>query len=94
LCLADNIDAYRILVKKAEGKKPLGRPRRRWEDNKHIDLKTSREGVEYINLSQYSNKFWAVLKKIQPTGFEIQNKETQNCRCYGNPTPLRMHQKG
>jgi hypothetical protein len=26
-------DAYRVLVGKSEGKKPLGRPRRRWEDN-------------------------------------------------------------
>ena len=56
MCLAENIDAYRILVKKAEGKKPHGRPRRRWEDNKQIDLKTGREGVQYINLSQYSSK--------------------------------------
>jgi hypothetical protein len=44
LCLAEIIDAYRILVKKAEGKKPLGRPRRRWEDNKQIVLKTERGG--------------------------------------------------
>jgi len=56
LCLAENIDEYRILVKKAEGKKPLGRPRRRWEDNKPIDLKIGREGVECINLAQYSKK--------------------------------------
>jgi len=61
LCLAENIDAYRILVKEAERKKPLGRPRRRWEDNKQIDVKRGREGVEYINLSQYSNKFWAFI---------------------------------
>ena len=31
--------AYRILVGKPEGKKPLKRPRRRWEDNIKIDLK-------------------------------------------------------
>jgi hypothetical protein len=29
---------YRILVGKPEGKKPLGRPRRRWEDNIKMDL--------------------------------------------------------
>jgi len=29
---------YRVLVGKPEGKKPLGRPRRRWEDNIKIDL--------------------------------------------------------
>jgi len=30
--------AYRILVGKPEGKRPLGRPRRRWEDNIRMDL--------------------------------------------------------
>ena len=30
--------AYRVLVGKPEGKRPLGRPRRRWEDNIKIDL--------------------------------------------------------
>ena len=29
---------YRILVGKSEGKRPLGRPRRRWEDNIEMDL--------------------------------------------------------
>ena len=31
-------DVYRVLVGKTEGKRPLGRPRRRWEDNIKIDL--------------------------------------------------------
>jgi hypothetical protein len=29
---------YRVLVGKPEGKRPLGRPRRRWEDNIRVDL--------------------------------------------------------
>jgi len=29
---------YRVLVEKPEGKRPLGRPRRRWEDNIKMDL--------------------------------------------------------
>jgi hypothetical protein len=32
-------NAYRILVGKAEGKRPLGRPRRRWVDNIKVDLR-------------------------------------------------------
>jgi hypothetical protein len=32
-------NAYRILVGKSEGKRPLGRPRRRWVDNIKIDLR-------------------------------------------------------
>jgi hypothetical protein len=30
---------YRVLVGRTEGKKPLGRPRRRWEDNSKMDLR-------------------------------------------------------
>jgi hypothetical protein len=29
---------YRVLVRKPEGKRPMGRPRRRWEDNIKVDL--------------------------------------------------------
>jgi hypothetical protein len=32
---------YKVLVKKPEGKRPLGRPRRRWEDWIRIDLRES-----------------------------------------------------
>jgi hypothetical protein len=31
--------AYKILIGKPEGKRPLGRPRRRWEDNINTDLR-------------------------------------------------------
>jgi hypothetical protein len=31
--------AYRVLVGKPEGRRPLGRPRRRWEDNIKMDLR-------------------------------------------------------
>jgi hypothetical protein len=37
-------NAYRILVGKLEGKRPLGRPKRRWVDNIKIDLKSDRMG--------------------------------------------------
>jgi hypothetical protein len=36
---AEKCNAYRILVGKLEGKKPLGRQRRRWVDNTEMDLK-------------------------------------------------------
>jgi hypothetical protein len=31
--------AYRVLVRRPEGKRPLGRPRRRWEDNIKLELR-------------------------------------------------------
>ena len=40
-----NIGVYRALVEKSEGKRPLGRPRRRWEDNIKKDLQEVECGV-------------------------------------------------
>jgi len=36
--MAERRSVYRVLVGKPEGKRPLGRPRRRWEDNIKMDL--------------------------------------------------------
>jgi hypothetical protein len=36
--MAEGRDVYRVLVRKTEGKRPLGKPRRRWEDNIEMDL--------------------------------------------------------
>jgi hypothetical protein len=41
---------YRILVGKPEGKRPLGRPRRRWEDNIKLDLRE--RGIDGANWIQ------------------------------------------
>jgi len=44
---------YRILVLKPEGKRPLVRPRRRWEDNIKLDLREIRvDGANWIQLAQ------------------------------------------
>ena len=37
-CMGKRRGVYRVLVGKLEGKRPLGRPRRRWEDNIKMDL--------------------------------------------------------
>jgi hypothetical protein len=44
---------YRVLVGRPEGKRPLGRPRRRWEDNIKMDLRETKiDGVNWIQLAQ------------------------------------------
>jgi 3-oxoacyl-ACP reductase-like protein len=44
---------YWVLVGKPEGKSPLGRPRRRWEDNNEMDLQeVGCVGMDWIELAQ------------------------------------------
>ena len=50
-------NAYRALVGKPEGKRPLGRPRRRWEDNIKMDLReASCDPGEWIDLAEDRDK--------------------------------------
>jgi len=51
----------RVLVGKPEGKRPLGRPRRRWEDNNKMDLKeVGCGGMDWIELAQDRDR-WRTL---------------------------------
>jgi hypothetical protein len=46
-------NVYRILVGKPEGRRPLGRPRRRWVDNIKMDLREiGWDGIDWIDLAQ------------------------------------------
>ncbi|KAJ4426768.1 hypothetical protein ANN_26567 [Periplaneta americana] len=50
--MGDSRNAYRVLVGRPEGKRPLGRPRRRWEDNIKMDLReVGYDGRDWINLA-------------------------------------------
>ena len=44
-CMRESIGVYRVLVVKPEGKRPLGRPRHRWEDDIKMDLQEVGCGV-------------------------------------------------
>jgi hypothetical protein len=53
--------AYRIFVGRPdEGRRPLGRPRRRFEDNIKIDIQEVGWGMDWIELAQYRGR-WRVL---------------------------------
>ena len=43
---------YRVLVGKPEGKRPLGRPRRRWENNIMMDIQEEGYGMDWIDVAQ------------------------------------------
>jgi hypothetical protein len=53
----ENRNAYRSLVGKPEGKRPLGSPRRRWVDNIKMDfIQIGWGGVDWIGLAQDRDK--------------------------------------
>jgi hypothetical protein len=57
--------AYRVLVGKPEGKRPLGIPRRRWEDYIKMDLrKIGWSGVNWIHLAQYRDQWTALASTV------------------------------
>ena len=57
-----NRGAHRILMGKPEGKRPLGRPRLRWEDN--IKMYPQEVGwgcMDWVDLAQYRDMWWALV---------------------------------
>jgi hypothetical protein len=58
-------NAYRLLVGKPEGKRTLGRPRRRWVDNIRMDLEeVGWDDVDWIGLAQDRNTWRAVVNSV------------------------------
>jgi hypothetical protein len=58
-------NAYRILVEKAEGKKPLGRSRRWWVDNIKLDLRKIRWGIiDWIDMAQGMDRWRALVNTV------------------------------
>ena len=58
-------DVYRVLVGKHEGKRPLGRPRRRWEDNIKVDLqKVGCRGMDWIELAEDRGRWRALVNAV------------------------------
>jgi len=56
---------YRVLVRKPEGKRPLGRPRRRWEDNIKMDLQeVGCGGMDWFELAQDRNRWRALVNAL------------------------------
>jgi hypothetical protein len=56
--IGEKTTAYRILVGNSEGKRPLGRPRRRWVDNNKMD------GMDWIDLAQHRDQWRALVNMV------------------------------
>jgi hypothetical protein len=56
--------ANRVLVGRPEGRRPLGRPRRRWEDNIKMDLQEVGWGMDWIELTQDRDRWWALVSEV------------------------------
>jgi hypothetical protein len=55
---------YKVLVEKREGKRPLRRLRRRWEDALRMDLRKIGWGVDWIQLAQDRDRWHAFMNMV------------------------------
>jgi len=64
-CTREKRSLHRVLVGKSEGKRPLGRPRRRWEDDIMMDLREVRcGGMDWIDLAQDRDRWRAFVNAV------------------------------
>ena len=55
---------HRVLVGKPEGKRPLGRPRLKWEDNIKMDLQEVGGGGDWLELAQDRDRWRALVNTV------------------------------
>ena len=65
MCKGERRGIYRVLVGKPEGKRPLGRPRHRWEENIVMDLQeVGCGGMDWIEVAQDRDRWWALVNMV------------------------------
>jgi hypothetical protein len=63
--MGERRDVYRVSVEKPEGKRPLGRPRCRWEDNiKMGPQEVEWGGMDWIDPAQDSDRWWTLVNAV------------------------------
>jgi len=64
-CMGERKGLYRVLVGKPEGKRPIGRPRHRWDDNIKMDIQEVGCGVmDWIDLAQERDRWRALVNAV------------------------------
>jgi len=64
--MGEDRGVHRVLVGKSEGKRPLGRPRRRWEDNNKMDLQEVGRGRrDWMELAQDRDRWRALVGTVR-----------------------------
>jgi len=63
-CTGEGRSVYRVLVRRPEGRRPLERPRRGWEDNIKMDLKKVGWGMDWIQLAQDSDRWHTIVNDV------------------------------
>ncbi|KAJ4447195.1 hypothetical protein ANN_09197 [Periplaneta americana] len=86
-------NAYRVLVGRPEGKRPLGRPRRRGEDNIKIDLReVGYDDRDWINLAQDRDQWRAYVRAaMNLRGIAPIEIDRQLCQVYGQADGALLH---
>ena len=81
-CMGEGRVACSVLVGKPEGKRPLGRPRLRWEDNIKMDLQEVGGGCgDWMELAQDRDRWRALVEYgKEPSGSENAGKFLTSCR--------------
>jgi hypothetical protein len=63
--MGEGRDAYRVLVGIPEGRRPLGRPRRRWEDNIKLNIQEVEwDGFDWIDMAQDRDRWLALVNVL------------------------------
>ncbi|KAJ4442259.1 hypothetical protein ANN_12125 [Periplaneta americana] len=96
--MGESRNAYRVLVGRPEGKRPLGRPRRRWEDNIKMDLReVGCDDRDWINLAQDRDRWRAYVRAAMNLRSHGWGKPPIICLRYAekslatsDTTPLKM----
>jgi len=64
-CMGEERGVYRVLLGKQEGRRPLGRRRRRWVDNIRMDLQEVGCGyIDRIGLAQDRDRWWTLVSAV------------------------------